>query len=753
MGKRSKQKGGSGQSADALRANGLQAFKSGAYTRAIEAWERVGRHTPTKLPTAALAEAYFRRGLQGLYRQAADVDPQTALQDLQRAVELQPSEMRYRFHLGLAAQRRGDLVKAIAHYRHVRQQPGEFANRAAYPLALALLQQGAEPTADAVWTALTLQEQVMLQDASAFRRRPYTITAHAPFLWRGLVALDEAQLEAAQSLLQQAVVARSSPIEGALAHYYLGVIAAQAEDWNLAVQEWRSAAAAGLDTVHVRENLAEVLQRLAEEAAQTGDLPGVLAAAEEAAHYRPADKTLQELLSYLYQQRGYQAAQAGKWETAQQYWEKAHQIDGGGFRLAYNRALAYERAEDFLAAAGAWREALRRRPRRADHPDAITETQISRLWRRAAEAYVKAGEYEEAIQVYKTAVKWEPDNLDTRMMLVEGLLNDGRLWATENELQRILEKSPDYIPALLKMGEVLSESERWWEASGAVHYWSRVLQLEPQNELARQGLVDYYLNQAEGMVQWGQLAQAIQMYEQALELRPGDAHIMTLLGGYHLRLKHDAQGRAYLQQALDHAGGNQEVFCLICEIQLAEVSEAQFWATLQQVETLIGEVPHTFYINLAERVLQSNALSAGQKLLDRAINCAPQGAPVLLTIGEMLLSTPAYTLAAAYLERALKAGEPAGQTHLILMLLALRNSDTADARRHLREAQKIARREKDTALLERLEKTRNLLDMPPGLLNLMLSSLMGGANPFSGPGPMNLFDFDGAFEDEHDYDY
>ncbi len=741
MAKRSKQKKGVGQSADALRNNGLQAFRGGDYTRAIEIWERVGRQTPTKLPVAALAEAYFRRGLQELQNRASDADLKTGVQDLRRAVELQPAEARYQLHLGLAAQRQGDLETAIAAYRQARQQAQEFADRAAYPLAVALLQQGADLAADPVWSALTLQERVMLQEASAFRRRPYTLSADAPALWQGLVALDNGNIQEAAMLLRQTLAAPGSTIEAALTHYYLGVIAAQAEDWPAAVAEWRAAAAAGLDSAHGRENLAEALHRLAEEAAQAGDFDHALSVAEETLKYRSTDKALQELLSYLYQQCAYRAAQAGKWDVAQQYWEKANLVDGGSFRLAYNRALAYERAEDFLAAAEAWREALRRRPRRADHPDAISEAQVSRLWRRAAESYVKAGEYEEALQVYRTAVKWDPDNLETRMMLVESLLDDGRFWGAENELARILEKEPNHIPALLKMGEVLFESGNPWEAQRAEGYWSRALQLEPHNELVQQALRDYYLNQATDLALWGRIPDAISLGEKALALRPQDPQILALLGGFNLKLRQEEKGQAYLKQALEQSGADQDLQGLICEIQLTEGSETQFWRMVQEIETAQKELSYLFYINLTHRLLVAGKPAVMSKLLERAIAIAPAGTPVHLVIGEMLSTTSAYAQAQPYLEHALSVGEPAGPAYLALMMLTLRQGKTADARRYWREADKIARREKDPALLERVRRGRELLDVPPMFLNMVLGLPFLGDSPLLPPG----FDFGDDF--------
>ncbi len=729
MGTRSKQKQSSAQSADALRLNGLQAFKSGDYTRAIERWERAGRQVPAKLPTEALAEAYFRRGIQGFYRKSQSADVQAALKDLRRAIELDPGEARYHFHLGLAAHRQGDLESAIAAYRSAHQGTGEFASRAGYPLALALLQQGQDPTADAVWATLTPEERARLQDATAFRRRPYTLSAHAPAFWHGLVALDRGEFETARELLQQTLMAPGSPMEAALAHYYLGVLAAHAEDWPLAIEEWRTAAAAGVNTVHLQDNLAEALQRFAEDATQAGDINSALSAAEEAFQYRPTEKSLRELLSYLYQRRGYQAAQAGQWSVAQRDWEKATQMGEDSFRLAYNRALACERAEDFLAAAEAWREALRRRPRRADHPDAISDAQVARLWRRAAEAYVKAEEYDAALQVYRTAVKWDPDNLETRMMLVEGLFDDGRLWAAENELQRILEKNPDYIPALLKMAEAIVEGGYWWDIGLAEQYWLRALQVDPQNEIARSELVNYYVEQAQFRIGM-QPEVAAELYDKALRLQPDNASVLASLGGAHLHLKHTAEGQAYMKRALERAGDNEETLAFICEIQLAEVSEAQFWSTLEEIERSRPSISSGFYIQLAQRLILIGKSALLQKVIERVTFKAPSKMPLNLTIGNLLLNSPAYTEAQVYLERALSAGEPAAEAHLGLMLLALHQGKTTEARKHWREADKIARREQDPDLLGKLARARELLDIPPALLNMLLTMPFPGADSF-----------------------
>ena len=141
------------QSPAALRQAGLRAFKRGDYGRAIEIWEQAARQSSDPRLTLALAEAYFRRGLNRLHGKTRA--PQAGVADLKQAAKLQPDAPRYAYHLGLAAHRQGDLDRAIRAYQTARKDAGEFAGRAAYPLALALLQNGKDPASAPVWPALS----------------------------------------------------------------------------------------------------------------------------------------------------------------------------------------------------------------------------------------------------------------------------------------------------------------------------------------------------------------------------------------------------------------------------------------------------------------------------------------------------------------------------------------------------------------------------------------------------------------------
>jgi tetratricopeptide (TPR) repeat protein len=165
MAKRKRKKDRSGQKAVALRQNGLKAFAERDYARAINAWQRAYELKREPPLAAALAEAYFRRGLKR--QNGRDSHNQDPVADLKQAVTLQPGDSCYTYHLALALHRLDRASEALPLYRQVRRSSDSYARRAAYPLALALLQQGEDPARHPVWPELSRSEQVMLHLSAA----------------------------------------------------------------------------------------------------------------------------------------------------------------------------------------------------------------------------------------------------------------------------------------------------------------------------------------------------------------------------------------------------------------------------------------------------------------------------------------------------------------------------------------------------------------------------------------------------------
>lgn len=718
MAKRKRKKGRTAQSAAALRRNGLQAFNRKDYGAAIDVWERAYKQRAEPQTATALAEALFRRGVQRPDGQSAHTD--AAVADLQRAVELKPNDSCYVYHLGLALHRLGRSAEALPLYKQVRQRENAFAKRAAYPLALALLQQGDNPADHPVWSELSESERAML----CFGASSDQIDAPPddwPVFWRGVAALRNGRYPEARHLLQQALEAPDSAHQEALSHYFLGLIAAHGENWDGAGRHWQSADAAGLNQPHLQSNLGELYHRLAEERLVADDPAGAIAAAQEAARLlRESPPSLTELEAQAWQQLGYRAATANKWESALAHWQKARQLDGGSFRLAYNLALALEKQEEFEAAGEAWREALRRRPRRSDHPDAIDDEQVARLWQRSAEAYQKAGAFDDAIQVYRHAVKWNENNLAVRLDLAQSLMLNGQLRAAENELERILELDPKNIPALIQMGEVLAGQESWYQAIRATQVWKQVLQLDPQNQRARHLLADFYVNSAEAALSWGEVGRAIENYQQALQYLPNDPAIMAALGSCFLFTDDAESAEGYINQAIERDPTNLRVYDPILRawLELEEPEEAE--RVLAQMETAVASIPYQFYMGLALHCLMYGLADLAQPWLERAVASAPPSENILVRIGEALMLTGNIDLAQEYLEKAIAAGQEPANAYLALGMVATRQGKRDLAEKHWQAAEKLARKEKDLDLLDVIEETRMVFGGPLGALFSMM---------------------------------
>jgi tetratricopeptide (TPR) repeat protein len=737
--KRRKKSKGSAQSAAALRLNGLKAFQRNDYDQAIKTWERI---PASYRPMPALAEAYFRRGVERFY--GSNSDRQTGLIDLIKASETQPTDPCYVYHLGLASHHLGDLDQAIQSYRVTRQMVGPYADRAAYPLSLALIQQGQDLKADPVWADLSPDEQIMLRMVDAFRHRPYQLPPEAPQLWHALAAIDEGNVLAAQAGLD--VESTATQTEQSIRHYYRGVISAQLEDWETARHEWLVAYSAGLHSQRLRNNLAEVFHRAAEDFVIDGDYQTALSAAQEAGRHKADDKALNELLAQIHQHLGYQAALSSQWDQAHRHWQTAVELDSSSFRLAYNLALIHERKENYLAAAETWREALRRRPRRADHPDAISDEQVARLWQRAADAYQKDGQFNEANRVYQQAIKWSPENLDVRLAMADILLLDGRIQAAQNELERILERNPEHVSALIRMGEVLFRSDSWWVRAGAPRYWESALKLQPANHQARQALAEWYIDQAEIDFSWDRFSEAIEDYQKALEYQPRDAHTISCLANCFIRLGDLENAQNYIDQAFIRTDDDLDVLEEILSGWIATDNLTQAWETMERFEAQNSSIPGLFYFIQGLKCLDNENADAALPWLERATLKAAPDEMIYILIGERLLDYDD-KLARQYLEKAITADQLPGQAHLMLSQLEDQLGNLKESKKHLNEAARIARKTRDNELADKVELARMMSGGPQAFIERLME--MGGPQMVED----FLNDYSSQFGEDEFYDY
>ncbi len=741
-----------------LTEQGLKAFQQADYDEAIKTWEQAGRkpNAPDTV-SAALAEAYFRRAISRLAPRLAD---------LWQATQLHPDESRYRYHLALAHHHQGELAQAEPLYRQLLD---ESFQRAALPLAQLLVEQKKAVAKDPVWTHLSQHEQTQLAAAEALITQKAS-TLHRPAEqaldppWDGLIALVLDDQATAQQKLQAHTQQAAHPLSQAVARYYLGVLAAEAGQPEAAWQHWQAAQAAGLNSRHLRQNLARLAYEQALQAQQAGKPQQ---AAELLGQVQPGEVAKSDLKAFQRQlnlESGYTAAQNEKWQQAIIYWEKAEKDGDDSRKLIYNLALAYQKMERFRDSAEYWRTLLRRRPRKDDHPDALTDKQVARIWQNVAENYSRAGEYEEAIKTYKNAVKWAPNNIDVRLKLVEAYQTEGRWQAAENELNRILEKDPNHVPALTMLAESYSDS--YWPGQ-ARKIWQRILELEPQNPVARQQLAHSFEIEGARLSQWGQYQQAINIFQEGLKHVPNNQRLLAIMGGTFADWGKMKQTRNYLEQARVVNPNDLSTLHTIFLVWLEHGTPEDVQQTIEQAKAVTTPVPGAFFLDLAEHCHEYGDDKHCRQLLEYTEQRYPDNENTLIGIALAYLELDDNRRAVPILRGILNKNPDHVEANIQLGLAYYYMEQNRLAQRHWKTAESQARKNHDQLMLHRIKLMRDellygkappsnpiemLLSLPPQVREQLLKTAPPEvAEVLRNMGPEELemlFSIAGGFDDE-----
>jgi tetratricopeptide (TPR) repeat protein len=684
-------------SADTLVQQGRLAWQEADYDQAIKAWElaRNKADAPPKI-TVALAEAHFRRAVSG---------PTSGVADLRQASKLQPADGRYRYHLALAYHRQGEFSQAESLYRQLLAETPPF-KRAALPLAQLLVEQKKSPTTDAVWSQLSPTEQSQIRAIEALLN--HNVTHLKPLvpsldpLWAGLVALTLSDQTTARQELQLLVdqPETTHPLLGAVAHHYLGVIAAQQGQMENALTEWQAAQTAGLNSSPLRQNLAVLLYEQALAALQAGQPQQAADLSDQLKLNGLTSQLLSEFKQRLNLDLGYAAAQQDDWSRAVAYWQRAEQNGDDSRRLIFNLALAYQKTEQFSEAAQYWRTLLRRRPRKADHPEALTEAQVARIWQNIAENYGKAGDYEEAIVTYKNAVKYAPDNVELRLKLVEAYQTEGRWQAAENELQRILEKEPDHVPALTLLAE--SYSQGYYPAQ-ARRLWQRILELEPQNPVARQQLALSYLEEGSRYSLWGEHKRAIAIYQEGLKYVPDSQRLLVMIGGTYAEWRKLKSARQYLAQALALNPNDLQTLHTTYRIWLEFGTAKDLAQTFAQLKAVTTPIPGSFFLDLYRYCLDFDKDQEGLQILAYAEAHYPDDQNLLVGIATGYLNLGQENQALVLLHQVTKNDPDHIEANLQLGILYHKMGQTRLAKRCWEQAAGQARRTHDHLMLHKIK--------------------------------------------------
>ncbi|MBI3794904.1 MAG: tetratricopeptide repeat protein [Nitrospinae bacterium] len=139
---------------------------------------------------------------------------------------------------------------------------------------------------------------------------------------------------------------------------------------------------------------------------------------------------------------------------------------------------------------------------------------------------LKKGEDDKAIQQFDQALKIAPEKAEN---VAEELLTQGRPEIAEGMLRRALEKDPDDVDALNRLGISLRRQEKWREA---VAVYEKALLIDSANEAL-------YFNMAKAYAEGGDLNAALKHYERVLQINPEMGQAIKEIEGINALLRTD----------------------------------------------------------------------------------------------------------------------------------------------------------------------------------------------------------------------
>jgi tetratricopeptide (TPR) repeat protein len=686
--------------------------------------------------------------------------PAETLRHLDAAIALAPAQPRLHYHHGLTLWRMGDLAKAQAALEKVASQDPKRPG-IPYLRELGRLMQKepfkGEQLSSSERSTLQLLQQISktanLDDVAATAiEQP--LLGNNPRLWSLLLQMAANPKSAPVVELSKAVENSNGSGNPILA-YYQGVAAMRKGDITQALTAWRHSSQT-IITPWLQENLLHSRREIALELAQQEKWQEIAKLYEATAievESHQIDEVFAEIAGVAYYHLGYADAEAKRWPEAARHWQAGSAISKRR-DLLQNLALAEESLGHWDEAAQAWREMVRRRPRKEDHPDYLTDGQVAAIWSHAADCYEQVEQVEEVVTCLKNAIKYAPDDTELRVKLADALLGDGRHEAAENELERIVQVDPNHVPTLTRLAMIYSEG---WEHD-PLPIWQRVLTLEPHNTDARQALTMIYIGKARGepdLYRYGfhfdgrrrTIKDSIKIIEEGLQVLPGEPRLLIELGMFYREQKQKAKATEQFQAALRNAPRDLMVIGIAMHELLHVDADKQVREMAPQISQMQG-LQAAFWLDQADRVINCElGISRAEFFWDEAIRMVEQTPAsgslpaTLLKAHEAALRNQAPKVAEKYGQRLRTNHAQSGAVEYMdaLQMHDKNPNKKAPVLSLLRKATANAQKAKEPAILKMIEEYEQFIQRP------RLPNLFGGLD-------LDLFRelFDSLDEDELD---
>ncbi|MEE8399251.1 MAG: tetratricopeptide repeat protein, partial [Desulfobacterales bacterium] len=162
--------------------------------------------------------------------------------------------------------------------------------------------------------------------------------------------------------------------------------------------------------------------------------------------------------------------------------------------------------------------------------------------------------HQQALLHLEKAIDINPDLIRARENLATYCTKEAMRQVADGEkghARELLEKAvglmPDAVSALHNLAVLLNEEGA---QEGAIEHLSRILQIDPENRKAREGLASIYFEQGTTHAQKGNLQQAREKLKQTVVLVPGWAQAHFVLSSIHHQLGDDEGSLRHLKQTV-----------------------------------------------------------------------------------------------------------------------------------------------------------------------------------------------------------
>jgi tetratricopeptide (TPR) repeat protein len=741
-----------------IKQRGLQSFRQGDLTSAIVQWSHLNLETEPAL-RSALTEAHFRRAL-------AIKDPAARLPDLQRAIELLPNEGRFWYHLGMTKHRADQFDEAIAAYDRARE--AGYAHPAwGFVRGLAAIERDPQIDLETIAALSPADRSALFPIAALLRNDPQAVLdtqAGSWFdrvkdqltnnllatLWRGLASIAIGQTPSAIDLLAPTGRPYKAGAEAVRAYYH-GLALMTGGQREAALKEWQTAATRtptprmqaliAADQLHQLQSLAEANRWAA-----------ALQATQIALKAMPDQPPLLSIELIAHNRLANDAIGRSDWPEAIRHWQamrktlEAKSDLGPITPVLHNLAVAHEKAEHWIDAAECWNELIAQLPKRpTKKSQAAWQLPLPlpefRAWlrRHVLDCYRRTNQPDLAITHYRTLIKTNPDDLDLRLELAEALRANNQELAARNELNRILTKDAQRIEARLLLAELHHARGEIWAAEEQLR---AALEIDPKHEAALRGLIELMIERGNNWFNSGRFLEAKQVYLEALQLTPDDAQLLIWLGNTELALRNPPAAHQHFDAALSHGDLHTYVDVFESWTQSAKMAEAK--DIILRAEAAGFGNAH-FYVDIASVCFEAARHSEMPRLFDAPGKKMAAAAGPWEQFGHELLRKAEATnddrvemyqhiiglfgptksdLALSYAHKLVKITPDDAEAWIQLATLQGLSGQVKEAKESVHQASRLARKQNDSALLDRIDQTRQLINDPmTGLFSKMGLSL------------------------------